>query len=65
MDACAVTDMSWFWFPLHYRVSCTYPNKNIVFKITESSNFPNYLEFEIWYQQGNQDIIAVQLCEVK
>ncbi|BAT01603.1 expansin-like B1 precursor [Oryza sativa Japonica Group] len=45
------------------RVSCTYPNKNIVFKITESSNFPNYLEFEIWYQQGNQDIIAVQLCE--
>ncbi|KAL6658005.1 hypothetical protein ACP70R_005785 [Stipagrostis hirtigluma subsp. patula] len=45
------------------RVSCTYPDKNIVFKITESSHFPYYLEFEIWYQQGDQDIIAVQLCE--
>ncbi|KAG8099925.1 hypothetical protein GUJ93_ZPchr0013g35391 [Zizania palustris] len=45
------------------RVSCSYPNKNIVFKITESSNFPYYLELETWYQQGNQDIIAVQLCE--
>ncbi|KAL6862172.1 hypothetical protein ACP4OV_016821 [Aristida adscensionis] len=45
------------------RVSCTYPDKNIIFKITESSHFPYYLEFEVWYQQGNQDIIAVQLCE--
>nr|CAB3458008.1 unnamed protein product [Digitaria exilis] len=33
------------------------------YQITESSNFPYYLEFEIWYQHGNQDIIAVQLCE--
>lgn len=47
----------------HRRVSCSYPNKNIVFKITESSHFPYYIEFEIWYQQGSQDIIAVQLCE--
>nr|CAB3454366.1 unnamed protein product [Digitaria exilis] len=39
--------------------------KNIIFKIAESSNFPYYLEFEIWYQQGNQDIIAVQLCETE
>jgi len=46
------------------RVPCIYPGKNIIFKITESSHFPYYFEFEIWYQQGNQDIIAVQLCEV-
>ncbi|TVU39060.1 hypothetical protein EJB05_12463, partial [Eragrostis curvula] len=45
------------------RVPCIYPGKNIVFKITESSHFPYYLEFEIWYQQGYQDIVAVQLCE--
>ncbi|KAK3125056.1 hypothetical protein QOZ80_7BG0599420 [Eleusine coracana subsp. coracana] len=45
------------------RVSCIYPGKNIVFKVTESSHFPYYLEFEIWYQQGYQDITAVQLCE--
>jgi hypothetical protein len=48
----------------NFRVPCIYPGKNILFKITESSHFPYYLEFEIWYQQGNQDIIAVQLCEV-
>ncbi|XP_025804645.1 expansin-like B1 isoform X3 [Panicum hallii] len=46
------------------RVPCIYPGKNIIFKITESSHFPYYFEFEIWYQQGNQDIIAVQLCEI-
>ncbi|ONK71837.1 uncharacterized protein A4U43_C04F12900 [Asparagus officinalis] len=45
------------------RVSCSYPNKNITIKIDESSNFPDYLAFQIWYQQGNQDITAVQLCE--
>jgi len=48
---------------LNFRVPCIYPGKNIIFKITESSHFPYYFEFEIWYQQGNQDIIAVQLCE--
>ena len=46
------------------RVSCSYPNKNITFKIDESSSFPAYLAFEIQYQQGEQDITAVQLCEV-
>ncbi|XP_020248281.1 expansin-like B1 [Asparagus officinalis] len=45
------------------RVSCNYPNKNITFKIDEASNPPNYIAFEIWYQQGNKDITAVQLCE--
>ncbi|KAH0646455.1 hypothetical protein KY284_034339 [Solanum tuberosum] len=45
------------------RVSCSYPNKNITFKIDESSDNPYYLAFVIWYQQGNTDISAVQLCE--
>ncbi|PKA53275.1 Expansin-like B1 [Apostasia shenzhenica] len=45
------------------RVVCNYPNKNITVKIDESSNYPNYLAFVIEYQQGTQDIIAVQLCE--
>lgn len=45
------------------RVSCNYPNKNITFKIDQSSNFPNYLAFQIWFQEGDQDITAVQLCE--
>ncbi|KAG9155812.1 hypothetical protein Leryth_004060 [Lithospermum erythrorhizon] len=47
------------------RVSCSYPNKNITIKIDESSNNPHYLAFVIWYQQGNKDITAVQLCETK
>ena len=46
------------------RVSCSYPNKNITFKIDESINNPYYLAFEILYQQGKMDITAVQLCEV-
>ncbi|KAL4602210.1 hypothetical protein ACJW30_10G029300 [Castanea mollissima] len=47
------------------RVSCSYPNKNITIKIDENSNYPNYLAFVIWYQQGRKDITAVQLCETQ
>ncbi|RZR99297.1 hypothetical protein BHM03_00028810 [Ensete ventricosum] len=45
---------------IEYR---SYPNKNITFKIDQSSNL-YYFAFQIWYQQGNKDITAVQLCEV-
>ncbi|XP_076926786.1 expansin-like B1 isoform X1 [Bidens hawaiensis] len=45
------------------RVSCSYPNYNITIKIDESSDYPYYLAFVIWYQQGQKDITAVQLCE--
>ncbi|KAI7987147.1 Expansin-like B1 [Camellia lanceoleosa] len=47
------------------RVSCSYPGKNMTIKIDENSNYPNYLAFVIWYQQGKQDITAVQLCETQ
>ncbi|XP_077242938.1 expansin-like B1 [Tasmannia lanceolata] len=47
------------------RVSCSFPSKNIMFKIDEASNYPNYLAFVIWYQQGKRDVIAVQLCETQ
>ncbi|KAG2680155.1 hypothetical protein I3760_11G085800 [Carya illinoinensis] len=47
------------------RVSCSYPNKNITIKIDENSNYPYYLAFVIWYQQGKKDITAVQLCETR
>ncbi|CAK9172643.1 unnamed protein product [Ilex paraguariensis] len=47
------------------RISCSYPNKNITIKIDENSNYPNYLAFVIWYQQGKKDITAVQLCETQ
>ncbi|KAL5724324.1 Expansin-like B1 [Ranunculus cassubicifolius] len=47
------------------RVACSYPYKNITFKIDESSNNPHYLAFVIWYQQGKKDITAVQLCETE
>ncbi|KAJ4728766.1 Expansin-like [Melia azedarach] len=47
------------------RVSCSYPNKNITIKIDENSNYPHYLAFVIWYQQGTKDITAVQLCETQ
>lgn len=47
-----------------YSVSCSYPTKNITIKIDENSNYPYYLGFVIWYQQGKRDITAVQLCEV-
>ncbi|KAF8380661.1 hypothetical protein HHK36_028151 [Tetracentron sinense] len=47
------------------RVSCSYPNKNITIKIDESSNFPHYLAFVIWFQQGKKDVTAVQLCETQ
>lgn len=47
------------------RVSCKYPSKNITLKIDENSDYPHYLAFVIWYQQGKNDITAVQLCETK
>ncbi|KAA8522103.1 hypothetical protein F0562_012583 [Nyssa sinensis] len=47
------------------RVLCSYPNKNITFKIDENSNYPYYLAFVLWYQQGKKDITAVQLCETQ
>lgn len=47
------------------RVSCSYPNKNIIIKIDENSNYPHYLAFVLWYQQGKKDITAVQLCETQ
>ncbi|XP_008229528.1 PREDICTED: expansin-like B1 isoform X2 [Prunus mume] len=47
------------------RVSCSYPGKNITIKIDENSNYPHYLAFVIYYQQGKNDITAVQLCETQ
>ncbi|KAJ1694693.1 hypothetical protein LUZ63_011391 [Rhynchospora breviuscula] len=45
------------------RVPCNYPNKNMTFYIDKSSNFPYYFAFQIWYQDGDKDITAIQLCE--
>ncbi|KAF8412515.1 hypothetical protein HHK36_000483 [Tetracentron sinense] len=42
-----------------------YPSKNITIKIDENSNYPHYLAFVLWYQQGKKDITAVHLCETK
>ncbi|CAL9752340.1 unnamed protein product [Musa acuminata subsp. burmannicoides] len=47
------------------RVSCSYPSKNITFNIDQSSNHPSYFAFQIWDQQGNKDVTAVQLCETE
>ncbi|MQL88205.1 hypothetical protein Taro_020763, partial [Colocasia esculenta] len=47
------------------RVACSYPNSNITFKIDEASSYPGYLAFVIWFQQGKEDIIAVQVCETQ
>nr|QDM54902.1 expansin-like B1 [Luffa aegyptiaca] len=47
------------------RVDCSYPNKNITVKIDENSDAPHYLAFVIRFQQGKNDITAVQLCETK
>ncbi|KAI3494780.1 hypothetical protein L1887_40391 [Cichorium endivia] len=47
---------------IEYR---SYPKNNITIKIDESSDYPYYLAFVIWYQQGQNDITAVQLCETK
>ncbi|CAN1170935.1 Expansin-like B1, partial [Linum perenne] len=47
------------------RVSCSYPDRNITIKIDENSSYPHYLAFVIWYQQGQSDVTAVQLCETQ
>ncbi|KAH9321456.1 hypothetical protein KI387_016095, partial [Taxus chinensis] len=45
------------------RISCQYPGYKIMFKIDESSNFPDYLALQFWYQAGQKDILAVELCQ--
>ncbi|KAK1364727.1 Beta-expansin [Heracleum sosnowskyi] len=47
------------------RIPCSYPNKNIIMKIDENSDYPYYLAFILLYQQGTKDITAVKLCEPK
>jgi len=45
------------------RISCKYKGYNIMFKIDNSSNFPNYLALMFWYQAGQKDVLAIQLCQ--
>ncbi|VFQ85809.1 unnamed protein product [Cuscuta campestris] len=49
----------------YQRVPCSYPNKNMTFKIHEKSINPHYLAFAIWYQQGLKDITALLICEIQ
>ncbi|XP_068639522.1 expansin-like B1 [Aristolochia californica] len=55
-----VVDIEYRHFTLHEILFC---DKNMTFEIAEASNYPNYLAFVIWYQQGMRDVIAMQLCE--
>eukprot|EP01018_Ginkgo_biloba_P005187 Gb_10703 [translate_table: standard] len=45
------------------RVSCEYPGYNLMFKIDESSSFPDYFALLFWYQAGQKDVLAVELCQ--
>jgi len=45
------------------RISCQYEGYNIMFKIDSSSNFPDYLALMMWYQAGQKDVLAIQLCQ--
>uniref|UniRef100_A0A0D6QS26 Expansin-like EG45 domain-containing protein n=1 Tax=Araucaria cunninghamii TaxID=56994 RepID=A0A0D6QS26_ARACU len=45
------------------RISCQYPGYNLMLMIDESSNFPDYLALQFRYQAGQQDVLAVELCQ--
>lgn len=45
------------------RISCQYDGHNIMFKVDSSSNFPDYLALMFWYQAGQKDVNAIQLCQ--
>ncbi|XP_039145972.1 expansin-like B1 [Dioscorea cayenensis subsp. rotundata] len=49
----------------YQRIPCSWPGKNITFKVDEASDFPGYLAFLLEYQQGDKDITAVRLCETE
>lgn len=46
------------------RISCRYSGYNIMFKVHERSNYPHYLAIVILYVAGQNDITAVELCQV-
>ncbi|KAK1305535.1 Expansin-like B1 [Acorus calamus] len=43
------------------RIPCQYPGYNLMFMVTEHSNYPHYIGFVIIYQAGQQDITNVEL----
>ncbi|XP_031502854.1 expansin-like B1 [Nymphaea colorata] len=45
------------------RVSCQYPGHNLMFKVTEHSNYPYYIALTPIYQGGMKDIVAVQIWQ--
>ncbi|XP_072963669.1 expansin-like B1 [Typha angustifolia] len=45
------------------RISCQYPGYHLMFRITEHSNYPNYIAFIMIYQAGQKDIVAVELWQ--
>ncbi|GLJ12217.1 hypothetical protein SUGI_0186770 [Cryptomeria japonica] len=45
------------------RIPCQYPGYNLMFKIDDSSNVPDYLALQFWYQAGEKDVLTVELCQ--
>ncbi|CAO2819437.1 unnamed protein product [Amaranthus hypochondriacus] len=45
------------------RISCNYPDKNVMVKVHEHSYFPHYLALVFLYQGGMYDITAVEIYE--
>ncbi|KAK6935092.1 Expansin, cellulose-binding-like domain [Dillenia turbinata] len=45
------------------RISCQYPNTNLMFKVHENSRFPVYLALVVLYQAGQTEITAVELWQ--
>ncbi|WCJ25771.1 expansin-like B1 [Euphorbia peplus] len=43
------------------RIPCSFPGYNIMFKVHEHSRFPEYLAIVILYQNGQNDILDLQI----
>jgi hypothetical protein len=47
------------------RIPCRYNGYNLMFKVHEHSRFPEYLVIVLLYQAGQNEILAVELRQVR
>ncbi|XP_074572642.1 expansin-like A2 [Curcuma longa] len=49
----------------HKRIPCEYSGRNLSIRVEEKSRRPEYLAIKFLYQEGQTDIVAVDLAQVK
>lgn len=47
------------------RIPCEYNNKNLLVRVEEWSQYPNYLAIKLLNQGGQTEIVAIDIAQVR